>query len=88
METKEQPSDQHESEEEYGRRRPAVSPFGVYFHSESIQMSILVFLEMEDPIHISHSDVVSLLDAVLVPLHPRFSSVINDQSATRLTHNL
>ncbi|CAN0896808.1 Wax ester synthase/diacylglycerol acyltransferase 4 [Linum grandiflorum] len=80
METKKQPILEHEiqedeDEEEQLRRRP-VSPFGVYFHSRSIQLAIIAVLEIEQLIDIPLSDIVSLLHTLLLPLHPRFSSVI------------
>ncbi|CAN0896810.1 Wax ester synthase/diacylglycerol acyltransferase 4 [Linum grandiflorum] len=63
----------HQTEDDE-EERPPLSPLGVYFHSESMQISTLAVLEMEEPI--PHSDVVSILNTVLLPLHPRFSSVI------------
>ncbi|CAN0896815.1 Wax ester synthase/diacylglycerol acyltransferase 4 [Linum grandiflorum] len=65
---------QTDQEEEECRRWPPLSPLGVYFHSKSMQMSTIAVLEMEEPI--PHSDVVSILNTVLLPVHPRFSSVI------------
>ncbi|CAN1351392.1 Wax ester synthase/diacylglycerol acyltransferase 4 [Linum perenne] len=66
----------HNEEEDDQRQLPPVSPFGVYFHSQSIQLSIIAVLEIEQPIQIQISTIVTLLNTLLLPLHPRFSSVI------------
>ncbi|CAI0549655.1 unnamed protein product [Linum tenue] len=53
-----------------------VSPNGLYFNSSAISLVILGVMETEEPIHFPDHQLVHLLDTLLLPLHPRFSSII------------
>ncbi|CAI0449265.1 unnamed protein product [Linum tenue] len=55
---------------------PPVSPNGLFFNSSAVSLVILAVFETEEPISLPSSRVVHLLDTRLLPVHPRFSSII------------
>ncbi|KAE8075952.1 hypothetical protein FH972_014632 [Carpinus fangiana] len=51
-----------------------VSPYGHYFNSSELCVSIICVFESEIPINLAHA--MSWLQNVFLPIHPRFSSIM------------
>ncbi|KAM7277307.1 hypothetical protein ACFE04_019173 [Oxalis oulophora] len=52
------------------------SPASQYFNNSVLSIALLGVLELEVPIHIDDSQIMSLIYDMLLPLNPRFSSIM------------